>query len=579
VVVKARVVHVDNAWGKKAARLHLSYLERDGVEQDESAGTLYGANGPIERSEFEQDLPGEKHQFRIILSPEDGRELDLDQFVREYLKRVEKDLGRKLNWVAVNHYNTDNPHAHLVIRGVDTKGAEVRINREYVSNGLRHRAEDLATEELGPRPEHSRIDQLKREADLERYTSLDRMLERRAVDGVFRVGLVRSADPHLEGALRKRLDVLERLGLASRKGRSKWQLAPELRPELEQMARQADGLRAIRSVLHTNANRCRVIDREEPDDSQRAELNAGVQGVVRWKGLDEQGKFCAVVETIGGLAYHLPVSGRAAGELRVGQIVELKRATDKDARIEDAASKAGGVYDLTSLPDSARPAYRARLEQLERMGLAAKDRASPDRFSVRGDLRAELEKGDQRPLWKRLALRATRQPPAKRMQQPYWQQLSLRGTPQSLEGQRHYEGYVWLDAVREENLGFSGFGQAVREAREVRHDYLRGLGLDPSDQQLRWHLRDLQRRKLEQSLAVSRQGRPVQPSDGFEGTVRLHRQPNRAAFLEIRSGEHFALIPAPRDSEALDGRQGRLHLDAKGRARVEVLERERGPER
>jgi hypothetical protein len=44
-----------------------------------------------------------------------------------------------------------------------------------------------------------------------------------------------SRDPHVEAALRTRLDVFSRLGLASRAGRAEWKIAPELRTELEQM--------------------------------------------------------------------------------------------------------------------------------------------------------------------------------------------------------------------------------------------------------------------------------------------------------------------------------------------------------
>ena len=558
VTIKARVIQVGREWGKKSAKLHLSYLERDGVERDGSPGSLYGANGAVERATFEQDIPGEEHQFRIIVSPEDGHELDLDDFVRRYVRRIEKDLNRKLLWAAVNHYNTDNPHSHLVIRGIDAHGGKVHLEREYVSHGLRHRAEDLATETLGERPERSRVEQLKREAGLERYTSLDRALERGAVKGIFRPATGRVGDAHLGAALRTRLDVLARLGLATRKGIGKWELAPNLRAELDAMARRAEGLQAIRAALPISANRCRVIVRAEPGATQRAELDAGVQGIVRSKGLDEDGKFCAVVETVGGLAYYLPVSAHAAAAVRKGQIVEIKRAVDKDARIAEVTSKAGGVYDLSSRPDGERQAYQARLEQLVRLGLAARELASPDRFRVRADFRAELAKGKP---------------------QQYWQLLSLRGAPQSLDGQKEYEGHVWLDTVRADRLAATGFGREVSEALAVRHAYLRGLGLDPQGKNLVFELRDLQRQKLEQSLAESRQARPTLPATGFEGTVRLHRQPNRQAFLEIRSGDRFVLVAATRNPEALDGKRGQLHVDDKGRVRVEVVERDRGPER
>ena len=95
VVVKARYVRMTPG-GAKAAKLHLRYIERDGVEQDGSKGVLYGPDGPVERRTFEEPRLGEKHQFRIIVSPEDAGELDLTIYVRDLMKRVQKDIGREV---------------------------------------------------------------------------------------------------------------------------------------------------------------------------------------------------------------------------------------------------------------------------------------------------------------------------------------------------------------------------------------------------------------------------------------------------------------------------------------------------
>ena len=100
VVVKARFVKMTRS-GAKAAALHLRYIERDGVERDGSKGVLYGPDGPARAESFEEPRPHEKHQFRIIVSPEDGAELDLTAYVRSYMARVEKDLGQRLEWAAV----------------------------------------------------------------------------------------------------------------------------------------------------------------------------------------------------------------------------------------------------------------------------------------------------------------------------------------------------------------------------------------------------------------------------------------------------------------------------------------------
>src|SRR5438105_666423 len=84
VVIKAHLQRM-TAGGVKAAALHLRYIERDGVEKDGSKGVLYDGTGGIDRRAFEQALPGEKNQFRIIVSPEDGAELDLTTYVRRLM--------------------------------------------------------------------------------------------------------------------------------------------------------------------------------------------------------------------------------------------------------------------------------------------------------------------------------------------------------------------------------------------------------------------------------------------------------------------------------------------------------------
>ena len=170
-IVKARIVRMGQH-GVKAARLHLSYVERDGVDRDGSPGRLYGADGEFERAALSAPIRGERHQFRFIVSPED--DIDLTTFTRDLMSRVESDLSIRLRWGAVNHYDTDNPHAHVVVRGVDKSGREVRIDRAYISERMRWRAQNLLTEELGPRLGHEIQSQLDREVSQERFTSIDR---------------------------------------------------------------------------------------------------------------------------------------------------------------------------------------------------------------------------------------------------------------------------------------------------------------------------------------------------------------------------------------------------------------------
>ena len=181
-LVKAHYVPM-NGGGRDAARLHLDYLERDGVERDGSPGVLYGADDTFDRDGFGEELPGERRQFRFIVSPEDAGELDLHAFARELMARMSEDLGQPLLWAAVNHHNTEHPHVHIVVRGVDAAGKDVRVPRVYISRDMRWRAQEIATRELGLRSEHDIARQRSAEVTQERVTSLDRRLAELAGTG------------------------------------------------------------------------------------------------------------------------------------------------------------------------------------------------------------------------------------------------------------------------------------------------------------------------------------------------------------------------------------------------------------
>jgi hypothetical protein len=64
---------------------------------------------------------------------------DLRAFARELVVDMERDLGTKLDWIGVDHYNTDNPHVHLLIRGKTEDGRDLVISRDYISRGIRDR--------------------------------------------------------------------------------------------------------------------------------------------------------------------------------------------------------------------------------------------------------------------------------------------------------------------------------------------------------------------------------------------------------------------------------------------------------
>jgi type IV secretory pathway VirD2 relaxase len=251
VVVKTRIVKMAGN-GLGAARLHLRYIQRDGVTRDGTAGELYDADrnqtdgkALLERSD------GDRHQFRFIVAPEDGAEYeDLKDVTRRLMQRAEEDLGTKLDWVAVDHYKTGHPHTHILVRGKDDTGRDLVIAREYLTHGLRERASEIVSLDLGPRTDREIEDRLSQEVGQERFTSLDRTLLRAAEhDGRLEVRVLSApASEHarFQQTLRMgRLRTLERLGLAQEEGPGIWRLSPEMEATLRRLGERGDIIKAL----------------------------------------------------------------------------------------------------------------------------------------------------------------------------------------------------------------------------------------------------------------------------------------------------------------------------------------------
>ena len=100
----------------------------------------------VDGDAFAARCEDDRHHFRFIVSPEDASEMaDLRAFTRELLEDMASDLDTSLDWVAVDHWNTDNPHVHVLVRGVASDGRDLVIDRSYISEGMRARAQERVT--------------------------------------------------------------------------------------------------------------------------------------------------------------------------------------------------------------------------------------------------------------------------------------------------------------------------------------------------------------------------------------------------------------------------------------------------
>src|SRR5207244_13125144 len=187
-------------------------------------------------------------RFKIIVSPEFGDRLNLQQYSRELLHRMEHDLGAQLEWVAAVHHNTEHPHVHIALRGVDKKGILIHLPREYIRGGLRERAEEIATEALGYRSPADAQEARRRETVQTRYTPLDRILQWSNDGSAPRfVVTVNPADrslsesaQQLQKHLAARLMHLQTMGLAQLVGPLQWSVQAELEQILRTLHQTRD---------------------------------------------------------------------------------------------------------------------------------------------------------------------------------------------------------------------------------------------------------------------------------------------------------------------------------------------------
>ena len=151
VIVKARYTRIA-AGDPGSARAHLGHIQSDGVNGEGKPGELCDANQDCAdgRAFLDRSKTG-PHQFGIMVPAEDsGRLADLKPYVRDLMAQMERDLNTRLDWVAVDHYNTGHPHSHIVICGIDDQGDDLVMARDYIGYAVRARAQGLITLKFGP---------------------------------------------------------------------------------------------------------------------------------------------------------------------------------------------------------------------------------------------------------------------------------------------------------------------------------------------------------------------------------------------------------------------------------------------
>jgi type IV secretory pathway VirD2 relaxase len=260
VAVKARVVNLNpqrgaargrQFVGTKAVDAHLRYLERDGVTKDGERGQVYSGERNVDDGRaFLDRSRDDRHQFRFIVSAEDGVDLaDPRETTRALMKQMEADLGTKLDWIAVDHHNTGHPHTHILVRGITDDGKTLNIAGDYIAE----RASEIVTRELGRQTEVEVTKQLEQEVEADGFTRLDRMLiaeqqgkefsdlrPDRDICDTFRQN---------RALLIERARKLERMGLATEVETGKWIVSRKAEPALRELGERGDIIKTMHRAL------------------------------------------------------------------------------------------------------------------------------------------------------------------------------------------------------------------------------------------------------------------------------------------------------------------------------------------
>lgn len=547
VVVKARLVRLAGK-GTDGARAHLRYVQRDGVTREGAPGELYGPDKDrIDGKTFLDRASGDRHQFRFIVAPEDGIEYeDLRSLTRRLMTQVEKDLGTRLDWVAVDHFNTGHPHTHIIVRGKDDRGENLVIAREYISSGLRERAVELVSLDLGPRTDREIEQRLRQEMEQERFTSIDRQLQRMCDDD----GLV---SPERRDAFRQtlhqgRLRKLERMGLATEISPGRWRLDDELEATLRGIGERGDIIKTMHRELGGKG-----LARSAADyvvQVSQAGNTGPIVGRVVARGLADEinDRHYLIVDGLDGKSHYIDIGkGEATGPVPDNAIVRVtSRNTEPrpvDRTVADIAEKHAGRYSVdihlthdASATERFAETHVRRLEAIRR---------------ATGNLMRDLD-GTWLVAPEHLERVSAYERQRARTEPVVVDKLSAM----PLERQVGFDGATWIDreliSEKPETVSSSGFGGEVREAQARRQQWLIGQGLAHEEQGkivYRANMMSILRQReltrfagqLSQELGLTYA--ETRKGDRVEGTLRRSVELAAGKYGVVENSREFTLVP------------------------------------
>lgn len=534
VVVKTFIARRSKVTGGGNFREHVSYIMRDGVERDGARGVAYDREDDrADAGAFKARGSEDRHQFRFIVSAEDADRLsDLKPHVRRLMDGMEHDLETRLDWIAVDHHDTGQPHTHIIVRGKDSDGSDLVIARDYLTEGLRRRACEQITDTLGPRSELEILRKRGLEIDKDRLTETDRRLSRMSKDNLVELAPSISMRDEIDrNLLIRRLKHLASLRLATRLSPDRWALRDGWRDDLAEMGRQGDVIRTI-ATQWKDHDPCRRIERWDPSAA-----DASVIGRVTATGAEDEMRSTrwVAVESLDGRVWQVSVKDSIPP---IGAVVELEprktRPRQADRTIARIAALNGGRWseDIHALaePDASSDyitAHKRRLEALRRAGVVSRDASGV--WSIGDDY---LNKAQRYEAGRNTGV-----------------SVRMRAV-QGLEGQSQLRALSFLDDIEAGSTIDRGFGGEVRQARLQRLGFLREQGyLDPAETQLsptaRSRLADEELNAIANTEA-QQTGRAFQPlglGDEMGGRLESILETGQGRLGLVGNDKSFTLVP------------------------------------
>jgi len=545
VMIKVSIVRMEGR-GVGAQRQHLKYIQRDSAAPGEQRGSLYDRDGrDVDVKAFEVGGKNDRHQFRIIVSPEDSARMsDLSGFTRDLMQQMETDLGTKLDWVAADHYDTGQPHTHIVIRGKRDDGTDLVMPKDYVSHGIRMRAQELVEIELGPVPQiegRNRIAAMVRAA---RLTELDRGIMRPTESGVIDL-----SSPARRGQLwrrqleRARLKHLSGMGLAEPLGKGRWKIREDAPETLKRMGERGDIIKTMHRAMKDRG--LRLVDASSFYDPSVENVKP-ITGRILLKGVgdDVSGRAFIVLDTLEGRSAYVDIgSPDRLEDFSKDQIVTVvppsQSPRSSDYTIEAIAQKNNGRYSPSlhmEKDPKARPEYAQahvrRLEALRRVGHVTRHKDGswtlPDDYLERAG-RYERASALSRPV----QIDAT-------------SRLSLKQMETAV-------GATWLDRrlmADETASQMQGFGSDVEAAQWARRQFLAKQGflnaasddLTPDTVAKLTH-QDLAAAGEALSSELGKSYTAMPDSGRVAGTLKQSIERPSGRFAVIERAKDFTLVP------------------------------------